>query len=54
MKQLRDYPIDDAKYYERIWNNDEMFVVLSTETTDGLKHAVSLALKQQEDKTDGQ
>ncbi len=20
MKQLRDYPIDDAKYYERIWN----------------------------------
>ena len=20
MRQLRDYPIDDAKYYERIWN----------------------------------
>lgn len=35
-------------------NNDEMFVMLSTETDDGLKHAVSLALKQQEDKTDGQ
>jgi len=35
-------------------DNDEMFVVLSTETSDGLKHAASLALKQQEDNTDGQ
>lgn len=23
MKQLRDYPIDDAKYYEHIWNAEQ-------------------------------
>ena len=49
-----NFPMSVITLIMRDPNNDEMFIVLTTETTDGLKHAVSLALKQQEDKTDGQ